>query len=304
MQDNGAQSIGRRRLLRRAGTVAAGVAGAGVVGAVAATPAQAATPSTFTSTQMGTPAVKVENTTPVVTEEGFKAAGPQFAFTPTGTSLSKQAPLGSLSMDTSGNIWVRDRMAAGPNAEVNFLHTTRSSNLFMPMTPVRLLDTRNAAGRASVINPTNIDTSGRVKAKSWIHVDVSGLVNYGLAMIGNLVAVTPATAGFLSVVPWVTGIDSTTPGTSSLNFTAGVTIANGITVALGGDNDPETPYTSDVISIYAQTACQIVFDVSGFVVDSYSRVLPTGRAGAGLAANSGSFAEQRRAFIAKNSPKP
>ncbi|HTF09972.1 MAG TPA: hypothetical protein VK659_17535, partial [Asanoa sp.] len=34
-------NLGRRRLLRRAGTVAAGVVGAGAVGAVAAAPAQA-----------------------------------------------------------------------------------------------------------------------------------------------------------------------------------------------------------------------------------------------------------------------
>ena len=47
-QDNDEdRSVNRRRLLRRAGTVAAGVAGAGVVSAVVSSPAQAATGDNF-----------------------------------------------------------------------------------------------------------------------------------------------------------------------------------------------------------------------------------------------------------------
>jgi hypothetical protein len=95
----------RRRLLRRAGTLAAGMAGAGVAGAVAATPAQAADegPMKIEIHSPNTPALELRNTFEVPeTHE----AGPALRLVPLGDSLYREAPAGSLSADRFGIPWV------------------------------------------------------------------------------------------------------------------------------------------------------------------------------------------------------
>jgi hypothetical protein len=297
--DNGDQTIGRRRLLRRAGTVAAGVAGAGVVSAVAATPAQAASGS-FDSASATTPAVKVSNTS----LDANGGAGPQLAFTPTGSFIDPQAPVGSVSMDTDGFIWVRDA-GIGADAATNFVHTTANSNLTVAIAPVRALDTGTAPGRARVLNQENINAAGQLMAKKWIHLDLSGseLVNYGFAVLGGIIAVTPSLAGYLTVVPYGSVNYGVAPITSNLNYVKGVSITNSVFVGLGGDLDLDTPLPTDVISIYSLVATRVIFDVSGFVVDSYGRVPALSTLAQG-ARKGVSFAEKRRQDIAKVTPKP
>ncbi|MEK8108848.1 hypothetical protein NKG94_36200 [Micromonospora sp. M12] len=178
MTENQDKTVDRRRLLRRAGTVAAGVAGSTVVGAAVAGPAQAApgdpvilgsninsagnATTALTSTAAG-PTLRLAN--PAITNEGDLAlARPSLQLTPSGNYLHQDSETGSIGMDTFGNLQV----VAGQYADeaiVEFVHTTGNSNRIVPITPQRVVDTRSAAGRQWIINgsSTTLDSTGRLR---------------------------------------------------------------------------------------------------------------------------------------------
>jgi glucose/arabinose dehydrogenase len=92
---------------------------------------------------------------------------------------------------------------------------------YVPMVPVRLVDTRT-----SQAGPL---TSG--VARTFAVAGAAGIPANAVAITGNLTAVAPTAAGWISL--------STSPSvaatTSALNFPAGDTRANGVTMLLGDD---------------------------------------------------------------------
>jgi len=89
--------------------------------------------------------------------------------------------------------------------------------------PTRLLDTRAGIG-ASL---------GRVTASQELNVPIAGGVvpTAAQAVLVNLTAVSPSSAGYATVFP----SDSPRPATSTLNFRAGSTVANFAVAKLGED---------------------------------------------------------------------
>lgn len=294
-------SIGRRGLLRRASTVAAGIAGAGVVTAVAATPAQAvegdtmhtggpndggATTTTLTSASAEA-TLALANTKTTTDANGTVLASPALRLTPSGGQIADSA-VGSLSMDTSGNIWAITGEYQGQKLP-NIVHTTANSNQIVPLAPQRVVDTRSAAGRVRVIDPTGkFDSAGRLLAGKSISIDLSNYFYFADAVFGN-VTVVPGGTGFIQVYPY----NTTRPANfSTINFNANQILSNAFITGIGFN----ATY-SDAVTVYANVTTHVIFDITAGVIGVGSvnpAVLPAGAAGARTAS-----ATPDRAVLAK-----
>ncbi|GAA1166202.1 hypothetical protein GCM10009664_37570 [Kitasatospora gansuensis] len=97
---------------------------------------------------------------------------------------------------------------------------------FVPTTPTRLLDTREGVGTEGVSGPIG---------QSPLVLDVSGVSGNPsvkpTAVVLNVTVTEPTSGGYLTVYPW----GGSRPGTSNLNFRAGETIPNLVTVPVGTD---------------------------------------------------------------------
>ena len=127
---------------------------------------------------------------------------------------------------------------------------------FKPVTPARILDTRSGIGAPQA----------PVGPKGVIHVQVAGqggVPASGVSAVVLNVTETGATAGsFVTVYP--TGV--TRPNASNLNFTAGSTRANSVTVSLGAGG---------MVDLYNNAgSVQLIADVTGYFVGDNS--LPAG----------------------------
>ncbi|SNT63598.1 hypothetical protein SAMN05421812_115153 [Asanoa hainanensis] len=231
------ETIGRRRLLRRAGTVAAGVVGAGAVGAVAGSPAQADPGDALV--QGGNagvvPTQLVGNANDVLLSV-HNAGGPALRLVPSNGSLNN-APVGSMTIDQTGNLYIVQRPG-----ETYIVHTNMNASQLVPVVPSRLVNTRTAAGRELIINKDVLDSQGRLRSNTTMHVIASALVRYADAMHGNVTAVDAVTGGHLSIYPY--GVPGR-PDTSTLNYPVGTALANAFTVGHG-----RHPVHDDAISIY------------------------------------------------------
>ena len=143
----------------------------------------------------------------------------------------------------SPGTWVR--VATGPSAYAS------GASCLLP-TPIRLLDTRP--------NATAPDHPGTpVTGDGKITVPITGQSVGGVsipagavAVIGNVTAVNAVAHGYLTL--WPDGV--TQPETSSINFPATTSVANGVTVALS---------TEGKMEIYASQTTDVVFDATGFI---------------------------------------
>ncbi|SNT46798.1 hypothetical protein SAMN05421812_106423 [Asanoa hainanensis] len=242
-------SLGRRRLLRRAGTVAAGVVGAGAVSAAVAGPAQAAA---------GDPIVEGINTgagtDPMVTLDN--PDGPALNLAPSG-AIAEDAPVGSLRVDEFGNIWT----LAVPGLP-EMVHTSFTATQLVPIVPQRVLNTKTAEGRANVVNPSgNFDSAGRLLSGKTIHLYVGDLAFNAVAMHGNVTVTGALGDGYLTI--WPGG--ASRPVTSVINYAASTkltAIANHVVSGVGQVGD-----TPDVISIFnSGNAAHVLLDVSAFTI--------------------------------------
>ncbi|MCO1596325.1 hypothetical protein M8C17_14275 [Micromonospora sp. RHAY321] len=303
MTEHEDKTVNRRRLLRRAGTVAAGVAGTTVVGAAVAGPAQAdpgqavlqgaannagATTTALTSTGAGA-TLRLENTS-TTTVDGTVFARPSLQLTPRGNVLNPASEAGSIGMDTDGNIQVVAEF--GGYKYLEYVHTTGNSNQIVPITPQRLVDTRSAASRARIVNAssTTLDSSGRLRDGQTIHIDLSDFVNFGDALFGNLTVTTAVAGGFVQIFPF----GAPRPANfSTINYLTNQVLSNSFMSGIGYE-DVENGLT-DAISVYAARTTHIIIDVVAFVIGVGSvnpGIMPFS---ASATARSAESAEQRKA---------
>ncbi|MEU1588571.1 hypothetical protein [Micromonospora sp. NPDC005710] len=269
MTENQDKTVDRRRLLRRAGTVAAGVAGSTVVGAAVAGPAQAApgdpvlqgrannvaaaATTSLTSTAAG-PTLQLANPA-IVSENGLDLARPSLQLAPSGDYLHQDSATGSIGMDNYGNLQV---VAAEYNGEaiVDYVHTSGNANRIVPIMPQRVIDTRSAAGRERIVNrsSTTLDSTGRLREGQTIHLDLTDFVFFGDAVFGNITVTTTAAPGFARVFPYGAGPISV----STINFQANQSLSNAFMTGIGFD--------ADYISVFANKTTHIILDVVAFVI--------------------------------------
>ncbi|WP_433265393.1 hypothetical protein ACQPWR_32750 [Micromonospora vinacea] len=268
MTENQDKTVDRRRLLRRAGTVAAGVAGSTVVGAAVAGPAQAApgdpvlqgransagtATTNLTSTAAG-PTLQLANPA-IISEDGLDLARPSLQLTPSGDYLHQDSQPGSIGMDNYGNLQV---VAGQYNGEalVDYVHTSGNSNRIVPIMPQRVIDTRSAAGRERIVNrsSTTLDSTGRLREGQTIHLDLTDFVFFGDAVFGNITVTTTAAPGFARVFPYGSGPVSV----STINFQANQSLSNAFMTGIGFD--------ADYISVFANKTTHVILDVVAFVI--------------------------------------
>jgi subtilisin family serine protease len=167
--------------------------------------------------------------------------------------------------------WIGNK---GPIAAASAPTITWSASTYHPMTPVRLLDTRVGNGHSGKLlagKPITFAVTGR-----------GGVPASASAVTGN-VTVTGSSAGWAI---YVGPQPLASPGSSTLNFSAGQTIANGLTVRLSSSGTLSATYLSS-----AGNTTDLVFDVTGFYTldasgETYHAIVPVReldtRSGVGL----------------------
>jgi hypothetical protein len=160
----------------------------------------------------------------------------------------------TVALSPTGYLWATYISTSGQTTDLVFDVTgyftpDTSGAYYHAITPVRVLDTRSGTG-----------LSGKFSANTPRSFQVAGL--YGvpssaMAVTGNL-TVTDATSGWAVFL----GPNSTSsPGSSTINFKAGQTVANGVTVGLSTTGTLSATYMSTT----GQTI-DLVFDVTGYFV--------------------------------------
>ena len=136
---------------------------------------------------------------------------------------------------------------------------TSGAQGFHAMAPVRVLDTRTGLGASKA--PVGSGRSIDVQLTGVPEIPATGVA----AVVFNLTAVSPTTAGFLTVYPTGTA----RPTASTINFTPHQTIANEVIATIG---------TSGKVTIFNSSgSTQVLADISGwFTTNSYyTPLVPT-----------------------------
>lgn len=157
-------------------------------------------------------------------------------------------------------------------ADVTGYFTRSAASGYTSMTPTRFVDSREGLGTAK----------GQVPAQGVFSTQISGLrgVPQGISAVALNVTVTnPKETGHLTVFP----SGQTAPSTSSVNFTAGQTIANSVIVPVGADGKISvrngawagTDVIVDVVGYYSQASNGAYIPVSpGRLYDTRDSVGP------------------------------
>ena len=124
---------------------------------------------------------------------------------------------------------------------------------FVPITPSRFMDTRDGLGGVKFV-------AGESRV-----VQIAGLgpvpAGAAIAVILNVTVTEPDAAGFLTVWP----SDRDRPLASNLNYVAGQTVPNSVTVGLSADGS---------VKIFAQQSTHVIIDVVGWFYAGFNPVTP------------------------------
>ena len=257
-----------RRSLLRGGAVAAGAAGALILGAAQSPRAEAAdgdavlvgrAQSGVTSTSLQIEGQAL-NTVPTLTL--LNANGPSLFLQPLAPDWAGAPAVGSITNTTIGPLVRVDGGSSGP--VTTYLATGLDLDtlpLPVAITPTRLLDTRSAGGRASILRSSTgaIDSNGRLVGGGWIDIAVDA-ANQDFTLAAAFLNVTSTQSlgnGYLTICP-----PGPKPASSNLNFTKGVTIANAAFIGVG------VVGTQFAVRIYASTTTHVVLDLTGATVSN------------------------------------
>jgi hypothetical protein len=160
----------------------------------------------------------------------------------------------------------KPRSSAGPDYTIP--EQPNLNGAFVPVTPVRVLDTRSGIGTQGVKAPVGQNT---------ILLNVSGITGnpsvQPTAVVLNVTVVDPTRGTFVVVYPNGDG----RPATSNLNASAGETIANQVTVQVGVGGDVDFYNADGQTNIVADLAGYYTLDkaASNYVPDGPHRILDT-----------------------------
>ncbi|WP_035799162.1 hypothetical protein [Kitasatospora mediocidica] len=148
-----------------------------------------------------------------------------------------------------------------------------SGSTYLPVTPGRVLDTRDGTGTGGRAAP--VGQFGTVNLPVAGH---GGVPKYGAtSVVLNVTATDTTDTGFLTVYPHGTA----RPGTSNLNFAARQTVPNLVTVPLGADGSVDiynhlgtTDVVADVFGFYTSAPTG-----SGYTATGPTRLFDTREAG-------------------------
>ncbi|PZF87282.1 hypothetical protein [Micromonospora deserti] len=267
----------RRRLLRRAATVAATTAGAGVAAAVGVPGTAQADPGDHLV--LGEANDAGPATTTLTADQAVEAlrlqhgSGPALRLVPS-DSLYPQvldSEVGTLAVDDMGDLFVRAGTDSGGNGTNGWAWTSEWATTSVAVPPTRVLDTRYADLRRLIVSGADtLDSSGRLTPGKPIVVSLDSYVQGGYAIKGNVTVVGMTGPGVLTV--WGAG---TKPTASNLNWsTAGTILSNFLFTRLGASG----AYRS-VITIQATASpTHVIVDLTSLLVGHPSQVLLGGGA--------------------------
>ncbi|MFL5725375.1 MAG: hypothetical protein ACJ77F_03480 [Chloroflexota bacterium] len=161
-------------------------------------------------------------------------------------------------------VWQANEYSAGPTnwwaTEITQLQTGGSS--YVPIPPVRVLDTRTATGLSGVFS-ANVPRSFQV-------ANTPGIPANAVAVTGNVTVVNQTAAGYVSITP----NPVVSPQSSTINFPLGDVRANNVTTPLNG--------TGKLAAVYKASAgksTHIVVDITGYFLagdqeGTYSTITP------------------------------
>jgi hypothetical protein len=250
-----------RRFLIRGGAVLAGAAGVTAIGAaLAPTRADAADGGNVVLGQVNdsttATTLRIDNPgggpDPALALQN--AGGPQLALLAPAQDYDGPLDVGEIANTKAGpNIGVD----YGDGAVTTFLATGVDLTNAYPIPAARLLDTRSASGRASVVGSSRapFDSAGRLKAGAY--VDVAIAATEDVALVGvflNLTAFESTAGGFLEVYT-----PGTRPNRPTLRYQRNVAVANHAFIG------PGTAGSSYRVRIYASQPTQVLLDLVGAI---------------------------------------
>lgn len=141
-------------------------------------------------------------------------------------------PEGSMRVDVEREVWLCVE-SGEPGTWTRLLREDTAPGRVIPITPVRVLDTRVTGGQPAGSPAVPGQKMGPLKGGTGLTLDLAGagpIPASAQGVVGNLTVVLPTYAGYLVARP--SGTASTT---SALNFPAGAIVANAFTSQLGPD---------------------------------------------------------------------
>jgi hypothetical protein len=200
-------------------------------------------------------------TTTLSTAAGYLTIGPVFTATPTSSTLNfpakdNRANNVAVALDANGMLALV-YVGAGTTHAVfdltGYFTADNSGATFMPLTPGRVLDSRNGTGVTGKF-ATNVPRPFQVRGQANVPPEA-------IAVTGNFTVVGQTTAGWAFVGPSI-GTDPATYNSSTVNAPTGDTRADGVTVKLASDGT-----LSAVWSGRAGSTTDLLFDVTGYFVN-------------------------------------
>jgi hypothetical protein len=191
------------------------------------------------------------------TSAGFLYIGPDPVNNPTSSNLN--FPLGDdranavfVALSSTGTLGITFAAGTlGPTAQVIFdvtgYFTPDSGDTYVPLSPARIVDTRDGTGLGGVF-------SSHI-ARTFAVANHGGVAANATAVTGNLTVTQQTSDGFLYIGP----SPMNNPTSSTLNFPMGDDRANAVTVALGGGSLSVT-FAAGTLGPTAH----VIFDVTGY----------------------------------------
>jgi hypothetical protein len=149
-----------------------------------------------------------------------------------------------------GAVWQAAPYAAADGHWATTVSTLRrDGSTYVPITPLRVLDTRNGTGLSGAF------TSGQ--ARTWFVAGVGAIPADAVAVTGNLTVTGQQTAGYVAVTPTLTNA----PPTSTINFPLGDTRANNLVISLSSSGTLSAMFKGGT-----GKKAHILLDVTGYFV--------------------------------------
>jgi hypothetical protein len=191
---------------------------------------------------------------------GFLSVGPVAMNNPTSSTLNfplndDRANAVTVALSGSGTLSVTYAApTSGPTAQVIFDVTgyftpDASGAVFVPLTPSRILDSRDGTGGLSGPFSSHV-------ARTFTVIGHGGVPSGATAVTGNLTVTQQTNLGFLFIGP----VAMNNPTSSTLNFPLNDDRANAVTVALSGAGTLSVTYAAPTLPPTAH----VIFDVTGY----------------------------------------
>jgi hypothetical protein len=156
---------------------------------------------------------------------------------------------------SDGDVYYRSMVAiASLSTDAVGLGKVYDPTTYFPLTPARILDTRNGIGLGNVL-VSHVARTFQVTGRG-------GVPSNATAVTGNLTVTAQTSRGYVYLGPDALS----NPASSTLNFPVGDDRANGVTVALGDGGILGITY----VSPNAGTTAHAIFDVTGYFVPDSS----------------------------------